>query len=303
MSLVLTREALSNQIADDLATRNTNAGLIEGAVDGAVVRIDTAESDIATLNALKLDTALTITVGTGGDCATINEALAYATTRYPVYVSASIQPRVTISLLTGFVMAEQVIVDGQDLSWITISSVDAEVVITRSALTTANDEGEYPAFNAKNGGFLPIIGALFNMDTSGTATLRHGLMAYRNSQAIIHSGCGFKNCGGHGIFAYKSSRIDAGGAIATGAGVTGAVAERNSTIDIRDGDVSGAGVNGVVSWMGSTVLAYSANARVGASDAATDFKVGMGSILIKLTATGGVSQTQNVITGDGIIFG
>ena len=49
MSLVLTREALSNQIADDLATRNTNAGLIEGAVDGAVVRIDTAESDIATL--------------------------------------------------------------------------------------------------------------------------------------------------------------------------------------------------------------------------------------------------------------
>jgi len=49
MSLVLTREALSNQIATDLATRNTNAGLIEGAVDGAVVRIDTAESDIATL--------------------------------------------------------------------------------------------------------------------------------------------------------------------------------------------------------------------------------------------------------------
>ena len=49
MSLTLTREALSNQIADDLATRNTNAGLIEGAVDDAVVRIDTAESDIATL--------------------------------------------------------------------------------------------------------------------------------------------------------------------------------------------------------------------------------------------------------------
>jgi hypothetical protein len=32
MSLVLEREALSNQIADDLATRNANAGLIEGAV-------------------------------------------------------------------------------------------------------------------------------------------------------------------------------------------------------------------------------------------------------------------------------
>ena len=33
MSLTLTREALSNQIADDLATRNTNAGLIEVAVN------------------------------------------------------------------------------------------------------------------------------------------------------------------------------------------------------------------------------------------------------------------------------
>ena len=49
MSLILTRESLSNQIADDLATRNLNKGLIESAVDGAVVRIDTAKSDIATL--------------------------------------------------------------------------------------------------------------------------------------------------------------------------------------------------------------------------------------------------------------
>ena len=48
MSLVLTREALSNQIADDLATRNTNAGLIEGAVNDADGRIGVNESDIAT---------------------------------------------------------------------------------------------------------------------------------------------------------------------------------------------------------------------------------------------------------------
>jgi len=42
MSLVLAREALSNQIADDLATRNTNAGLIEGAVNG----LESAETAI-----------------------------------------------------------------------------------------------------------------------------------------------------------------------------------------------------------------------------------------------------------------
>ena len=49
MSLTLTREALSNQIADDLATRNLNKGLIEGAVNGADGRIGVNEGDIATL--------------------------------------------------------------------------------------------------------------------------------------------------------------------------------------------------------------------------------------------------------------
>jgi len=40
MSLVLTREALSNQIADDLATRNANSGLIEGAVNAKAESAD-----------------------------------------------------------------------------------------------------------------------------------------------------------------------------------------------------------------------------------------------------------------------
>ena len=49
MSLTLTREALSNQIADDLATRNANSGLIESAVNDLDGRIGVNESDIATL--------------------------------------------------------------------------------------------------------------------------------------------------------------------------------------------------------------------------------------------------------------
>ena len=45
MSLVLTREALSNQIADDLATRNANAGLIEDAVNAAEIAIADLETE------------------------------------------------------------------------------------------------------------------------------------------------------------------------------------------------------------------------------------------------------------------
>jgi len=65
-------------------------------------------------------------------------------------------------------MSEQVLVESLDLSWIDITGADAETVINRGALTTYWGAG-YPAFGAINGGFLPIIGQLFNMGTSGTA--------------------------------------------------------------------------------------------------------------------------------------
>ena len=46
MALVLTREALSNLIEDDLATRNVNAGLIEAAVDAKIAKT----TDVTAIN-------------------------------------------------------------------------------------------------------------------------------------------------------------------------------------------------------------------------------------------------------------
>ena len=224
----------------------------------------------------ELTSNLEIAVGSGGDFPTINAALAHVvSTYYPIYLSTAVVPRVTIRLLSGFVMSEQVLVESLDLSWITITGVDAETVINRSALTTYWGDG-YPAFGATNGGFLPIIGQLFNMDTSGTASDRHGILAYSNSRAIVLDGCGVKNAGSNGIYADRSSTINAGGANASGAGTHGIFAINGSTINANDANASGAGTYGISVYEGSLINASG--------------------------ATGTLNQTKNTLTAGGIIF-
>ena len=84
-----------------------------------------------------LTSDIELTVGNGGDYSTINEALAFAVlTYYPVLLSTGKVPRVTVRLLPGFVMNEQVIVESIDLSWITIVGDDDMTMIDRSALVT-----------------------------------------------------------------------------------------------------------------------------------------------------------------------
>ena len=216
-----------------------------------------------------------VTVGSGGDFGTINAALeSIVSLYYPKYISGGNCPRVTINLFPGFVMSEQVLVESLDLSWITITGVDDETVINRSALTTCLGIG-YPAFGAANGGFLPVIGQLFNMDTSGTASDRHGILAYSNSRAIVLNGCGVKNAGASGIFAIFGSTIDAYGANASGAGTYDIYATHSSTINANGANASGAG---------------------------SGIRVANGSLINAVGATGMLSQAKNTLTADGIIF-
>ena len=228
----------------------------------------------STQSAQLLQSDLTVTVGSGGDYATINAALEDIVARYyPTYKSGGNCPRVTISLLSGFVMSEQVLVESLDLSWITITGDDAETVIDRSALVTSFG-GSYSAFCAINGGALPIIGQLFNMDTSGNGAVRDGVRVNNGSTVIILSGCGVKNAGRHGVTTNQSS-VCAVGAIFTGA-ITCGITTNGGIVYAVDSDVSGAGVYG--------------------------FEVIKGGIISAKGATGTLSQTANTLTANGIIF-
>ena len=147
----------------------------------------------------------TITVGVGGDYATLNDALAEASRYSREYLSKGLT--LEIRQLTGFVMAEQVFVVQQDLSFVTITSDDAEVTITRSALTEGNGTstnnwrvGMFPAFCGMRGAKLPYIKTLYAMDSSGTGSGTVGVYVFENSQAVIGIGCGVKNAGWRGLY-------------------------------------------------------------------------------------------------------
>ena len=201
-----------------------------------------------------------VTVGSGGDFDTINAALEnIVALYYPKYISGGHCPRVTINLLHDFVMAEQVLVESLDLSWITITGDDTETTINRSALTIEFGIG-YPAFAAINGGFLPIIGQLFNIDTSDALANRFGILAYSNSRAIVLPYCGVKGAGSINIYAYQNSIINAQGAIASGARGDGICAFYGSIINAQNANASGAGDAGIRATYSSIINAFGANA-------------------------------------------
>jgi len=241
-----TREEVDN-IAD-LATTYT-----ETEVDGLL-------DDKSSLQAA----GITVTVGTGGDYPTINAALEYLSKLQPVYDSAGITA--TINLLSGFVMAEQVLVRGLDLGWITITGADAETTITNTALTTnftTADYGSnsYPAFGVSKGGVLPRIDQLFRIDVADIYSNKQGIMAVgAGSSADVLAGAGVNDAGTHGIIASRGSTINAKGADASGAGAHGIIASGGSSVNAEGADASGAGANGISAVTGSTVNAAGADA-------------------------------------------
>ena len=202
-------------------------------------------------------TNITVNVGAGQIYTTINQALEYLSGFYPMYKKNGVIA--TINLKAGFVMAEQVLVSGIDLGWITIVGEDAETIITHTALTTAFI-GEYPAFGVDKGGTSPIIGQLFRFNVEKAGGNKHGLMTFgAGSSANVLSGKGFMGAGTNGIYAVRASIINAQSANCSNAGAYGIVAGNVSIINAQSANCSNAGANGIYAADGSTVNANGAN--------------------------------------------
>jgi hypothetical protein len=202
-------------------------------------------------------------------------------------------------------MAEQVLVRGLDLGWITITGADAETTITNTALTTdftTADYGfdSYPAFGVSKGGVLPRIDQLFRFDVANVGDSKHGITAVgAGSSADVLAGAGVNDAGTFGIYATRGSTINADGANVSGAGENGILAVNGSTINAYSANASGAGNHGISADRGSTINAYAADA----SDAGTYGILAVnGSTINAYSATGTLSQAINTVTGNGIIF-
>lgn len=263
-----------------------------------------------------------VTVGAGGDHATINEALSALSEKRPAYVRGGFTTE--LRLLPGFVMAEQVLVRSVNLSWINITSVDAEVFIDRAYLVEQFGD-RYPAFGGMDGALIPTIGCLFTMMATGTADLRAGIMLASGASGRVMTGAGIKSAGAEGITVNSSAGADVSGAIFSGAGADALVAGGGTRVTCRAADLSGAGARGIhasngaavqaglaivtgaatqgiSAQQGATINAAAANARRGASDSTSDFVVAQGGMISANGSTGGTNVTVNTISASGIIF-
>ena len=203
-------------------------------------------------------TNITVNVGAGQTYTTINQALEYLSGFYPMYKKSGVTA--TINLKAGFVMAEQVLVSGLDLGWITIVGENAETVITHTALTTAFNGTNYPAFGVDKGGTSPVIGQLFRFNVEKVGGNKHGLMAFgAGSSADVLSGKGFIGAGTDGIHARNGSTINAQGTNCSNAGGSGIYAGSASTINAQSTNCSNASTFGIYAVLASTINATNAN--------------------------------------------
>ena len=147
----------------------------------------------------KIIAPVTVDVGLNGRFKSINEALSYISSSRSIYMQNGLS--VAVSLQSDYVMDEQVIVNGNDLSWIVITSPQ-EIAINRAALVELC-AGHYPAFAAINGGRLPLIDVKFNMGfQSGDADLAAGVVVHGAGSSVnIAPLAGVCNSTGMGIIA------------------------------------------------------------------------------------------------------
>ncbi|QGZ13277.1 tail fiber protein [Vibrio phage NF] len=206
------------------------------------------------LSKLVVDYELTVTVGSGGDYSSINEAISFLSKKYASYVDPKTYnlnqlPIFRILLLSGFVMREQLLVQGVYLGWAVIVAEDAEVTIARESLITPLS-GRYPAFGARMNATLPVIGAQFVMDESGDGSefeggipsgktydeinaVRDGVFT-TSASSFIAANCGVKNASGRGYHVSNGGMSVASGANFQGARQAVARVANGTMANLRD---------------------------------------------------------------------
>lgn len=272
-----------------------------------------AEDNFKELYNLQLSSSITVTVGSGGDYATINQALAYLSQFYPLYVKTGFTA--TIQLLAGFVMEEQILVRGIDLSWIWITGVDAETIIDNTALTTGFDLSSYPAFGCSYGGKLPIINQLFRFDTTGVGGGKHGIVCIHNGSSVrVMDNKGVKDAGAVGLYIGYGANGLAAYADFSGATYNGLEVDRGSSVAAVGADFSGAGNHGAFIASGSVADLGGVNCsdavvhgiyglRAGFIDANSAIADNAGSLGFVLDTCNGIFSNGSALnTGDHSVF-
>jgi hypothetical protein len=100
--------------------------------DGQYIEYNGEELVLVGGNIVNLtDTEINVTVGSGGDFATLNEALEYMSKFMIIKRADNTKLTGNINILTGYQETESLEFYNVDLSWVTITSQDTEVLVNR----------------------------------------------------------------------------------------------------------------------------------------------------------------------------
>ena len=159
-----------------------------------------------------LEVDLAYTIGIGGDFASINEALAAMSVYHPIF-NSPIGIKVTLTMLTGFVINEEVHVDGINLGWIELTSAQGRTphIMVSSALVTDMYDGVRCFFGVKNNGTMPTINFFSRFDITNSGTNKFGFVAAGGTIPALDIGC--QQAGNSGIAAFHGGLVLADGVI------------------------------------------------------------------------------------------
>ncbi len=210
---------------------------------------------------------VTVTVGTGGDCTTLNAALAAITAKYPAYKAGGVE--VKVKILSGTTIHEQITVQKADFSYVTIIAEDAYVPVNVDGFTAQglnSHDLRNPNVGAfiggENGAGLPCIGCVFKVTQNTDNIAVVGYFANRSSKGVVLASSGFdsfydgvisnnessvtirqgiaRNMTRWGVHARHNGEVSARSADLTNCAV-GAYADRVANLDAREADCGGCG--------------------------------------------------------------
>lgn len=177
--------------AQAVAQAFTESWSANGATVGADwdINLTNRPPDADILNAqLRHDADITVTVGSGGDYAGVNAAIAALTERFPSAPPGGITAEV--NMLAGYVLDEQIFARNVNLSWIRITGVDASTNVDPTAFTIEHPliGGSCHTVVAFDSGVAPVIAQTLNINTHDFATLGFkvgGALAYGGGSKVI----------------------------------------------------------------------------------------------------------------------
>jgi hypothetical protein len=271
-----------------------------------------------------LSDPLTITVGAGGDYATLGAALRYLSQFTPAADVA--YPLAIVRILSGTVLAEQIELRGVRLAWADIRADDPEVLVDVTAITQPI-RGRYTFFHGSESEF-PGICCLFRATGSNPTAAAgingiHGINVDQSRVAIVPDPslddgdgidvppAGFVEFGTN----LRAERADVrAGACLFDDAVEYGVLASNSRVGLPSAKCRRAGTAGILAINGAIVTIGVGLGRAGLkSDARrvndvngpNDTVVSAGGIVSlnsSVAYDGGFSQAVNSVTEHGIIF-